>query len=336
MAGLFIYGNLFIMNQNSMTKYMIIFLWMVSFSWSYGQKSINNTYPINFFDKTNYAELFDGSIRITKISKNDTISHGSGFFFSFTLDSINKVFVPAIVTNLHVVKDAKKIILLFRKKDRKSNIFSKFKYEILNPDSLIIPHPDKNIDLCIIRIHEILEKLYSNQRIPDFRSYQAADVYEGVNYKGIQDIFLIGYPRAFIDTSNFSPVIRKVNNATDLSLDYNSRKEFLINSPSLPGSSGSALTLFKISDQYLSTNFEMSFGPRRFSLVGILTESRTYLEPSSIRFKKGYSPSNSDSLFINNIDILSLSFSVDIGIAIKAIMVLDFTPLIRSLYVAKK
>ena len=52
-----------------MEKVFILSFLLVNWSASLGQKNINTPYSINFFQGSNYSELFDASVRITTISK---------------------------------------------------------------------------------------------------------------------------------------------------------------------------------------------------------------------------------------------------------------------------
>ena len=62
----------------------------------------------------------------------------------------------------------------------------------------------------------------------------------------VEDIVMIGYPIGLIDEVNNKPVVRKGITATDIRLDYNGRKEFLIDAACFHGSSGSPVFLRKM------------------------------------------------------------------------------------------
>jgi hypothetical protein len=55
---------------------------------------------------------------------------------------------------------------------------------------------------------------------------------------------MIGYPKGFWDRVNNLPVVRKGITATPIYIDYNGKKEFLLDIPIFSGSSGSPIVLF--------------------------------------------------------------------------------------------
>ena len=52
---------------------------------------------------------------------------------------------------------------------------------------------------------------------------------------------MIGYPIGLIDEYNNKPIVRKGITATTYNIDYNGKKEFLIDIACFPGSSGSPI-----------------------------------------------------------------------------------------------
>ena len=55
----------------------------------------------------------------------------------------------------------------------------------------------------------------------------------------VEDVLMIGYPNGLWDTTHNMPIIRRGTIATDIKLDYNEKKEFVIDAACFPGSSGS-------------------------------------------------------------------------------------------------
>ena len=54
-----------------------------------------------------------------------------------------------------------------------------------------------------------------------------------------QKILFVGYPKGFFDTKNFLPVVRSGSIASIPSIDFEGRKQLLIDAQVFPGSSGS-------------------------------------------------------------------------------------------------
>lgn len=59
---------------------------------------------------------------------------------------------PVIITNKHVVKDAKKIIFSVCMADENNNPLDQQKFTITLDEFKIINHPDNDVDLCAIPI----------------------------------------------------------------------------------------------------------------------------------------------------------------------------------------
>ena len=60
----------------------------------------------------------------------------------------------------------------------------------------------------------------------------------------IEDIIFIGYPNGIWDSVNNMPILRKGSTATHPCLNYNGKKEFMIDAACFPGSSGSPVLIF--------------------------------------------------------------------------------------------
>jgi hypothetical protein len=64
------------------------------------------------------------------------------------------------------------------------------------------------------------------------------------NMGAIEDVVMIGYPDGIMDTVNVKPITRKGITATHVNIDYEGKKEFLIDIACFDGSSGSPVFLF--------------------------------------------------------------------------------------------
>ena len=83
----------------------------------------------------------------------------------------------------------------------------------------------------------------------------------------IEDILMIGYPNGLWDSYNNMPIIRRGVTATNLKLDYNNKKEFLIDIAAFPGSSGSPVFIYNRGSY--PVNDGIAIGDRLL-LVGVL------------------------------------------------------------------
>lgn len=85
----------------------------------------------------------------------------------------------------------------------------------------------------------------------------------------VEDIIMIGYPNALWDEVNNIPLVRKGITATPAWLDFNGKKEFVIDAACFPGSSGSPVLLCNIGN--VKDKFGgIRFGINRIYLLGLL------------------------------------------------------------------
>lgn len=192
-----------------------------------------------------FYELFSYSTtRIECELNNGGRSTGTGFFiFLNNFENEEETHRVAIVTNKHVVKDAKKgKLTLTTKKNGEIQNTEHFNIPHENFESAWIPHPDDSIDLCILNFNTYenvfkgngIELFYTPipiQLIPDDNILDAFDT--------LEDVFMIGYPDGIWDSYNNKPIFRKGVTATDYRFNYNNAPEFIIDIAVFGGSSGS-------------------------------------------------------------------------------------------------
>ena len=190
--------------------------------------------------------LLHSTVRITSIFKNNMIGTGTGFFFIFT---INNNEVPVIVTNKHVVKNSIKGNFRLSLADSNGN-WIKNSYIDINCDDfekMWIMHPEENIDLCIMPIASLLQEAQKMGKKLYFKALDKTIIPSFQQIKkltAIEDILMIGYPNGLWDSYNNMPIIRRGVTATNVKLDYNNKKEFLIDIAAFPGYSGSPIFIY--------------------------------------------------------------------------------------------
>ncbi|TDM50008.1 serine protease [Macrococcoides goetzii] len=216
-----------------------------------------------------YDQLVDSTV---KIICNNGESSGTGFFFRF--NEVGTSFIPAIVTNKHVVENAYSIHLNFSLNDYFKDKIKKVKIEkldISNIQKLIIYHEDKNIDLCIIPIGEIipyLDSLTDDLQINylGLNLIPPQEVLEDLRY--VEDVMMVGYPSGISDEKNNFPIFRRGITATHPGVEFNGKPEFVVDMSIIPGSSGSPV--FILNDNgYRDRNGNIAIGGTRFYLLGI-------------------------------------------------------------------
>lgn len=221
-------------------------------------------------EELNFHELFSYSTtRIECTLANGGRSTGTGFFV-YLNDFQNKEETVRVVliTNKHVIEGAiEGRLTLTTMKDGKIDNTKHFNLPHSNFESAWIPHPDDSVDLCMLNFkpyelifqgngYELFYFPIPIGIIPDKKTIESFDT--------LEDVIMIGYPNGIWDSYNNKPIFRKGVTATDFRLDYNNRKEFLIDMAVFGGSSGSPILLTRIA--YDSDN-----NPHREAyLLGIL------------------------------------------------------------------
>lgn len=170
------------------------------------------------------------------------ISTGSAFFFSFKQNA--NQYIPVLITNKHVVKNAIEGLLTFTKANSKNEPLDEehFNVVVQNFESQWVKHPNPDVDLCFMPIGNLLNDLNQNGVkvffIPlDMSLIPSKEMIE--DCKAIEDIVMIGYPNGLWDAKNNKPIIRKGITASHPKFDYNGKKEIIIDAACFPGSSGS-------------------------------------------------------------------------------------------------
>ena len=271
-------------------------------------------------------KLCFSTVRIETNNSAGNSCSGTGFFFNLTIDG--KI-VPLIVTNKHVVRGMSKgrFILTERGKDNIPMYKQHFPISIDDGfEKYWIMHPDPLIDICAMPINPIIEMAhkqfnksfffipFDNSLIPSKEQLGEIDIAE--------DIIMIGYPNGLWDSINNMPIVRRGIMATNITLDHNGKREFVIDAACFPGSSGSPVILFN-KGGYTDKQGNLNWGSGRIMLLGILYAGPQLTVTGDIKV-----------VTIPNIQQKALSVSHipnNLGYIIKADAILDFIPIIKSM-----
>jgi hypothetical protein len=223
--------------------------------------------PINVTEHLTYS-----TVRIEAILNEQEYRTGTGYFFRFC-ERTQDDYIPAIVTNKHVLKSAIKIRiwLHLRAPDRKVLPES---VELIVGDiqKYCFLHPDPTIDLAIIFVLPIIENLKLGGNKVYFSGIPANFIpteSEYEDYIAIDDILMVGYPNGIWDSKNNMPIARRGITATNPSINYEGRPEFLIDAACFPGSSGSPVFLYNLGNHVSRIN-GIIHGEGRIKLLGTL------------------------------------------------------------------
>jgi hypothetical protein len=215
-------------------------------------------------------QLAHSTVRIECDLPSGKVSTGTGFFYS--LDRNGDQHIPVIVTNKHVVEGTVKgrFLLTLHNGADGPDIGKVKAFELDNFERRWLPHPDKDVDLCVMPIAPLLRDAEQTNTRFFFLTLDktlipsAADLNDML---GLESIVMVGYPNGLWDRANNLPIFRKGVLASDYKRDWNGKKEFLIDAACFPGSSGSPVLLFEIGTY--QTRNAVNVGSR-IRLLGVL------------------------------------------------------------------
>lgn len=264
--------------------------------------------------------------KIDAIIDDKRMASGTGFFFNLKLTEERYALV--IITNKHVAVGKKSITFyLSQQQDDGKPLFEAPIQLTLSTDNLktnLYEHPNKDVDLCAITVKPIIEeakkrgfkvfyKSLSNSNIPTQEQFDKLDA--------VEDIQMIGYPNALWDRAHNMPLVRKGITATWPKLDFNGKKEFLIDAACFPGSSGSPVFICDMGMYYSKEANDTVIG-NRFMLLGI-----QYAVP--IRTAEGTIVKKTLEESIDGY-IAKTESMLNLGYIIKSECILDLIPVLKK------
>ena len=230
-------------------------------------------------------QLAYATVRIECDITNGT-STGTGFVFRFCQEGNS--YVPAIVTNRHVVQGGTTGRFHMHLAAGPDVLPSNhMRFDVPDFGNQWIGHPDPDVDLCVMPIaplmqsskqqgHELFFKSLGEELIPVEP--------ELAELLAIEEIVMVGYPNGIWDHVNNMPVFRRGITATHPNTDYRGKKEFIIDAACFPGSSGSPVLLYNPSgytDRRGNTILKL-----RIKLLGVLFALTAYTAEGKIVIKE--------------------------------------------------
>lgn len=164
-----------------------------------------------------------------------TNSVGSGFLYRIPFGKDNTMI--GIITNKHVIvgQDSLRITLPFGKNG--------VEYTLVGMKEECTFHSDVDVDLVFIPITNVVQDIFNNTgSIPNIKLLSKENLLLPTDYdflNVIENILVMGYPNGLWDSENYRPLIRTGITASDPRLDYQGKKEFIIDAEIIGGSSGS-------------------------------------------------------------------------------------------------
>lgn len=219
-----------------------------------------------------YEQLAFCTARIETEDFSGSSYSGTGFFFMLNIKGQN---VPLLVTNKHVVRGMKKGKFLCTVADENGNpdYSNHFVFNVENEfERMWTFHPQDDVDLCALAIAPLVRAASNQGKNLFYRTIEESFIPNSATLKdldAVEEVVMIGYPNGLWDQVNNMPIIRRGITATNVTLDYNGKKEFLIDAACFPGSSGSPVLICNVGG-YTSKFGSLNWGKSRVFLLGIL------------------------------------------------------------------
>lgn len=258
------------------------------------------------------------------------MSYGTGFFFNLELNE--KSMVPVIITNKHVAcgKQNLTFYLSQQSADGTPAFLSPIKLTLGTEElkNNLYEHPDPEVDLCAITVNPVITKAKSMGYKPFYRAFSNENIAtkeQLESLEGIEEVEMIGYPNALWDHVHNMPIVRKGITATWPVLDFNGKREFLIDAACFPGSSGSPVFICDTGLYYSKVHKDTVLG-NRFMLLGIQHAVPVRTADGSIVKKT-----------IDEVDVkledkyeVKTESMLNLGFIIKSECILDLIPVIKK------
>jgi S1-C subfamily serine protease len=255
-------------------------------------------------------KLLFNTVRVDTVLEDGSEGSGTAFVVSHTHPRGTNTF---IVTNRHLVDGVRRGGLVFTQKRNGQPVFGqRFQLNIEDFPHAWFMHPDPDVDLAIIPMRPLEQaardqgvELYyhaiDSRLAPDAATLRALDA--------LEEVLFVGYPSGVWDQTNLMPILRRGTTATPMALDFEGRKEFLIDAAVYPGSSGSPVFVYQPDAMRPNQG-----GGKKFLFAGVVAavffrEEANHLVPAPV-------PANNHGMVMG-------SEMIDLGLIIKAEAVLE-------------
>lgn len=214
------------------------------------------------------------------------LSTGTGFFFKFLED--DKGHTPVIVTNKHVIQSATAGRFIITKSDPDGDPIQTDHFTVnitANFQKFWRHHPDTNVDLCAMPLAPVINAAKQQGQRLFYRVFDKSllpTVEQKNDFHALEDVLMVGYPNGIWDEVNNQPIFRKGTTATHPNIDYNGKKEFMIDVACFPGSSGSPVMIYN-ANGYTTRKGNIMMGSPRLILIGILYAGPQHTATGEIR-----------------------------------------------------
>lgn len=269
-------------------------------------------------------QLTYSTVRIESLLADGNVGTGTGFFFN-CLDEGSR-HVPVIATNKHVVLNSREGRFHLTLRDAEGNplVGQHLNISLDNFQQRWLFHPDANVDLCVMPINPLLQEADAAGHrffyVPLDKSLIPSNE-ELEDLGALEDVIMIGYPNGIWDPTNNMPIVRRGVTATHPNLDYEGRREFMIDAACFPGSSGSPVFLYN-NGSWVNRAGGVVMGGTRVKLLGLLYAGPQHAASGEVRIITV--PTQQRAIAISSIPN-------NLGLIIKSSRLLEMDDVIRPL-----
>lgn len=226
-------------------------------------------------DLTLMELLLYATIRIECTTKNNQTTAGTGYLFQFKRNEETNSHTPVLITNKQVIRNSKIRKLIFIRENRDGDPDDKKHYKVTLSkfEEKWIMHPDADVDLCALPIESYLLKARAKGQELFYEPLEISMIptKEEINdLNAMEEIVTVGYPDGLWDSINNKALFRKGVTATPSKLDYNGKKEFMVDTACIPGTSGSPVVIVN-ENGYFDRNGNSYPDRMRFLFLGTLS-----------------------------------------------------------------
>jgi len=229
--------------------------------------------------------LVHSTVKIIVKRNDNKVSSGTGFHTGF--NQPGNCHVPAIITNKHVIENAKTITFIITLADEKGQpiVGNQVHLELDNFRENLYEHP--TVDLAMFLVGPLIAQA-KEKGLSLFYNPIALELIPSderrKSFAYMEDIMMIGYPNGISDIKHNLPVIRRGVTATNCNIDFNGKPEFLTDIASFPGSSGSPVFLVSLGG-FLDQGGKYQLGKNRLHFIGVHYAGATHTAEGEIKIK---------------------------------------------------
>jgi len=197
---------------------------------------------------TSVELLAYSTVLIECVDNDGSCGSGTGFFVVFEPNKETHEPMLVLITNKHVVVNARRLTLVFTVSKNGMPTDEKYRISLDGFRPLWVFHPDAHVDLCALQLSVVISMAHRKGKelmISPFSLQQIACKDEYLKMIHGEDVYMIGYPDGIKDNINNQPIFRRGVLATSPKFDFEGKPHFLIDMAVFPGSSGSPVVSIK-------------------------------------------------------------------------------------------